>query len=455
MLPVLADRSGAAVWGMLYRGQLTERPKRFPSEEESGRSKTLGWVFVSQDCRSMKACRTYQTLFALSESHTYYTPNTFYRNDQREEAALRWLNAIVVDVDVKDQKNAQNHGLSPDELLERIAAAGLPCPSLIVQTPSRGYHVYFVLDTPRKAYSNAIQTYKKLQLSIASAIGGDRQAIGAERWFRLPTPETIVFQSNQRTNFAELIDWLDINDTEAPKGAEKALQGKQGLLERGAVQTLLEGTEKGKRDNACYTLALAFKAEGCDEAEAEDRLQEWNSRLADPLPIRIVSQKVRSAYKPGAPAGPSAEWVRYLSGQAFSYRVWESAKPRSERKTSHYHEWAADVIETLAAQPNGELAGSQRELAGVWGMSLSTFQHVIKLLLELGKITVTVEGKGRAAKTILRLVKDAKVALLRPSHNRKKNVPDSNTFTLVGVVGGVPAAGRRGFLRRFGGRPDG
>jgi hypothetical protein len=95
--------------------------------------------------------------------------------------------------------------------------------------PSRGFHVYFVLDKPRKAYSNAIQTYKKLQLSIASAIGGDRQAIGAERWFRLPTPETVVFQSNQRTNFAELIDWLDINDTEAPKGPEKALQGKQGV----------------------------------------------------------------------------------------------------------------------------------------------------------------------------------------------------------------------------------
>jgi hypothetical protein len=115
------------------------------------------------------------------------------------------------------------------------------------------------------------------------------------------------------------------------------------------VQTLLEGTEKGKRDNVCYTLALAYKAEGCDEIEAEDRLQEWNSRLADPLPVRIVSQKVRSAYKPGAPAGPSAEWVRYLSGQAFSYRVWESAKPRSEPKTSHYHEWAGDVIDTLAA----------------------------------------------------------------------------------------------------------
>ncbi|MGN7308824.1 hypothetical protein ACTHQ2_23050, partial [Bacillus subtilis] len=72
MLSVLADRNDAAVCRLLYGQQLTERPKQFPSEDESGRSKTLGWVFVSQDCRTMKACRTYQTLFALSEGHTYY-----------------------------------------------------------------------------------------------------------------------------------------------------------------------------------------------------------------------------------------------------------------------------------------------------------------------------------------------------------------------------------------------
>jgi hypothetical protein len=88
-------------------------------------------------------------------------------------------------------------------------------------------------------------------------------------------------------------------------------------------------------------------------------------------------------------------------------------------------------------------------------MSLSTFQHVIKLLLELGKITIAVEGKGRAAKTIIRLVRDAKVALLRPSHKSKINVPDSIAHTLAEVVGGFRAVCRRGFLRRFGGRPDG
>ncbi|MEK5645955.1 hypothetical protein BK138_34440 [Paenibacillus rhizosphaerae] len=422
----------------LFRDQLTDKPKRFMQvREEKNRSHKLGWLFVSNDCRSDKACRTYQTLFLLSSNYTYYTPNTFYRNDSREEANLRWLNALVLDVDVK---NGHNDGLTFPDLLERIRKSGLPEPSIVVQTPSGGFHVYFVLDKPRRAYSNAIAQYKKLQVAMSEAIGGDRQAVGAGRFFRMPTAQNTIYRTDRRVSFDELNDWYWLNQDQINESNRVSLRARQNLLSQPAVQKLLEGAEVGKRDNTAYTLALVFKAEGYDQDAAENELQAWNSRLESPLSKITIRQKVQSAYKPGAPIRPTAGWIEYLSGQRFSYSVWEPAKPRSERKTSHYHEWAGDILDTLCSHPEGEVSGSQRELAASWGMSLSTFQQVTKILLELGKISVEVVGKGRGARTIIRMVKDSNVELLRPlrpGKSLKKNVPDSKTFNFDGVVGGT------------------
>ncbi|AWP25339.1 hypothetical protein [Paenibacillus sp. Cedars] len=181
MLPAIAVRPAAVgtqeAFRLLFGNQLTETPKRFPTEA-TGRAKTLGWVFVSSDCRNMKACRTYQTLLAMSGQHTYYTRRILFTGmiDARK-ATLRYLNALVIDVDVKGADNP-NAGLCLSDLLERISSAGLPCPTMIVRTPSGGYHVYFLLNAPRKAYTNVIQTYRRIQTAIAAAIGGDRRRLG-------------------------------------------------------------------------------------------------------------------------------------------------------------------------------------------------------------------------------------------------------------------------------------
>lgn len=399
----------------------------------------MGWVFLSTDCKRTSVCRTYRTLFLMKVQHTYYTPNTFYDRRSRSQDALRWLNALVIDVDVK---NGQNEGLTLPDLLDRVQVAGLPAPSFVVRTPSGGFHVYFVLDSPRKAYRNVIATYRKLQLAMASALGGDKQAIGPERYFRIPTAENIVYTTQNRVTFSELLDWQDINGEY--QESSKAVCYSQGLLQHAAIQALLKGVEKGKRDNACYTLALAFKADGYSAEDAEAELQEWNASLAAPLSLVMVSRKVKSAYKPGAPEGPNAEWIRYLSGEKFAYRAWESAKPREKRKNSHYYEWAADVMRTLGWRKR--LTGSQRALAALWGMSLSVFQEVTKILVGEKRIALKVRGKGRAAQTTIELVPRGRKVIPFPQRSTTtNNVPASNTLYLVGLVGG-PAFG---FPARF------
>lgn len=428
----------------LYHNQLTARPKRFEKAESPDHS--LGWVYVSNDCQSAKAVRTYQTLFVLSDHYTYYTPNTFYRRGSRNQETLRWLNAIVLDVDTKCGANV---GLCLPDLLEQIRSAGLPLPTMIVRTPSGGYHVYFVLDSPRKAFSNAVATYNKLQLAMAVAIGADQQAVGAERYFRIPTEKDVIYRSERRAAFEELNDWYWLNHEPEQESARKDAWARRGLLDREAVQALLRGVERGKRDNAAYTLALVYKAEGYDQADAENELHEWNYRLESPLQERVIQQKVRSAYKPGAPAGPKADWIYYLTGVPLAYAAkWEAAKPRADRERSHYEEWAVDVLEFLREQNGQQVTGSQRQLAASFGMSLSTFQEVVCNLVQAEKITLEVSGKGRGAQTTLRLVgpKDttrntAKIILFPKyefTNNYIINVPVSNTFKVLGwVVGGV------------------
>lgn len=430
-----------------FRSQIQELPSKH-KQSGTGHGYDFGWIYTSQDCHTYKACRSYETLDLHAQCNTYYTPNTFYRNDRRAQETLRWLNAVVLDVDTK---NGHNEGLILPDLLDRISAAGLPQPSLIVRTPSGGFHVHFILDQPRKAYSNAVRRYQLLQRTIAEAIGADLQAIGAERFFRIPNDSNIIFQTDSTVSFDELNDWYWINHVESRTGHSRAsgradLSGR-GILMHPAFQALLRGVQVGARDQAAYTLALAFKVEGYSDDEAAAKLHAWNELLDIPLPCGQIEKKVKSAFREGAKKGPKASFVTELSGITFQYGpIWEPAKPREERKNSHFDEWANDVIESLKALPGNEIVDSQRKLAAYWGMSLSSFQHVIRMLIESERITVEVTGKGRAAETIIRLVSD-EVELsesdLQSSVVSSKsdvqifNVPDSNTLILDMEVGGA------------------
>jgi len=439
----------------IYHEQLTKEAKRNKHYNDCRHStirnghSDRGYIYTTKNCENYTYNRSYKTLLHQAQEQIYYTPNTFYRNDQRTQANLRFLNAFVLDIDVK---NGQNTGLTVSDLLDRVADAGLSIPSLIVRTPSGGFHVYFMLETPRKAYTNALQQYHRIQKAIAREIGADLNAIGAERVFRIPTIRNIVFQSDFNVSFEEMNDWYWINHSELheqPRMAGKWLKRKgQTLLDHPAFQVILKGVQEGSRDKAAYTLALAYKAQGTSWEDAEEELHKWNSRLDVPLPEKEIERKIKSAYF-GSKHGPGVEFVEELSGMSFSYQIyWEPAKPRSERTNSHFNEWAEDILKSLEDQTENKITGSQRKLADFWGMSLSSFQHVMEKLIASEKITVEVTGKGRGAKTTITLILDpidqeaedgnsaTDQSPKRESHDHSKNVPNSNTNNLVKVVGG-------------------
>lgn len=384
----------------IFQNQLTEVAKRQNDKQTNGYDTEHGWTFLSNNCKNFKAVRTYKTLFAMVQDTTYYTPNTFYRNDKRDKASLRWLNAMVIDIDVKGS-NEENKDLTVIDVLDRIEVVGLPVPSLIVQTDSGGFHVYFYFAVAKRAFQKTIEFYERIQSEIAEQIGGDPIAIGAERYFRVVTDENTVYESDSRVAFQDLVDWMILQQEDRVL-RRKVTVGQCDLLSHPAIRKLLQGVEKGQRDNTCYTLALAFKASGYEKEEAEKHLQEWNTRLEQPLTTFTIKQKVRSAFM-GSKNGPAAHYIRQLSGMPFSYRPFVGKKDREDRQYSHMEEWESDILAYLEKH-EGEVSGSQRKLAEAMGVPFSSFKVVMGRLQAEGRITLVVEGKGRGAKTIIELV---------------------------------------------------
>ncbi|MEH7265790.1 primase C-terminal domain-containing protein [Priestia megaterium] len=436
----------------IYRDQLTNKKKKQSEKQQTGYNNRLGWVFVSKDFtkETTKAVRTYGSLFNVSKDYTYFTPNTFYRNDLRRLSTLRWINAMSIDIDTK---NGENEGMTLPDVQESITQAGLPMPSLIIQTPSKGFHIHWFLEQPKRASDKLNAHYSRIQTCIAEMIHGDVHAVGPERLFRLPTDENTVFHSQTRVSFDELCEWFQLvqeQDQQDVHTYKKGFcKGYESLLKHPAVQKILEGVNKGQRDTACYTLALAYKAAGYDEKTAEAHLHNWNQKNVPQMRQIEVKRKVKSAYN-GRFHAPSAKKIRELSGMLFSYVIWEEAKPREERTYSHIEEWEGDVLAFIRAQ-GGQVSGAQRDLAEQITSSVdaekkipyATFKKVVARLEEQEILSKKVSGKGRGASTELCIIDEVKARRTQSEASKKEqdtvsknNGFNSNTIKDT-VVGGT------------------
>ncbi|MGG0494825.1 primase C-terminal domain-containing protein [Priestia megaterium] len=436
----------------IYRDQLTNKKKKQSEKQQTGYNNRLGWVFVSKDFtkETTKAVRTYGSLFNVNKDYTYFTPNTFYRNDLRRLSTLRWINAMSIDIDAK---NGGNEGMTLPDVQESITQAGLPMPSLIVQTPSNGFHVHWFLEQPKRSSDKLNAHYSRIQACIAEMIRGDVHAVGPERLFRLPTDENTVFHSQNRVSFDTLCEWFQLvqeqDQVDVHTYKKGFCKGYENLLKHPAVLKILEGVNKGQRDMACYTLALAYKAAGYDEKQAEEHLHNWNQKNTPQMRQIEVKRKVKSAYN-GRFHAPSAKKIRELSGMLFSYVIWEEAKPREERTYSHIEEWEGDVLAFIRAQ-GGQVSGSQRDIADQITSSVdaqkkipyATFKKVVARLEEQEIISKKVSGKGRGASTELTIIDEVKARRAQseaPKREQdtapKKNGFNSNTIKDT-VVGGT------------------
>lgn len=390
------------IYNTIFSHHVNKEPKAKKDKQQEGYSPDLAWVFITSDPsdpRAVQKCRTLKTIQYKAEENYYITSSGFYRNDKRDKNSVRWINTINLDFDNMDLL----------EVLDSIERAGLPYPSFLNRTPSGGYHAWYILNKPiRNGKNNKARVLvESIQRSMAREVEADMQAIGIERWWRVPHSNTVFLPTEylETIDIEELITWREINcpEDKNTKYHIKSIKQK-GILQQSLFVNLLKGVEDGQRNHACLTLALAMKWDKIELPEALIKLTEWNKLNSPQLPQRKLEKIVKGAYFSKS-LGPSTLICRDIFGETFTYKSWTPtpAKPREERQRVHIDEWAEDIIEMLQKN-NNTWEGSQRELASILEAPFRSIQEALKLLKESNKIDINIIGKGRAAKTCLTLV---------------------------------------------------
>lgn len=426
----------------LLDGSLTERPRRRPQGAENVND--LGWVFVAgRDFRPVHV-RTYASLEKkLAAGAVYFTPNSFFARHRKTKDALRWLNVLFVDID--------DPGMTVPDVLDRCAEEGLPLPTLANKTPN-GLHVYWKLVNEMpwsskrvRATRKALNLYSALLRRVAAALDGDQAASTAERFLRIPN--RLVYYNKVEYTLQDFCDWRDINsEVAAPEPREAGSLVTAGILDHPAVKRLLDGVEKGRRDNTAFTLALAFKVAGYSQEQALDELISWNFRNRPPLPFAQLRGKVRSAYQDKYRA-PSAYWITQLSGVPFKYQVITKRGEDMAKKRPHgrpdLKPAAREKLLALLRENGGRIeTRNQKELGKLVGVSTTTVRRVVAGLKDEGLMTVETKrlGKGRGAVTTYSLIGDTCAYKAEVEADAGKTIarPQNTIHFGGGVVGGCP-----------------
>lgn len=122
----------------------------------------------------------------------YYTPNVFQQwKKGKKKENVRILNCLWADVD--------EHGLTAEQLEERIALKGLPAPSFIINS-GHGFHIIwklrpFLILNKDKDYFR--KKWKVIMKYISEDLQGDTNAKTEEKYLRVPF--TINNKRNNKT----------------------------------------------------------------------------------------------------------------------------------------------------------------------------------------------------------------------------------------------------------------
>lgn len=406
-------------------------------------AKTEGIIFRSMD-----------KLLENGESLTHWTPNVYSwlgggkgrsiwgHNEQN----LIQINTFVADIDypVNETKTDMN------TLLLYLLEEGL-LPTLILDTP-KGYHVYFFVQNynvnndlfDKPSYISNANDYKSLKVAkrisenIRFAIKKRLPQVdmGCNHFgiFRFPTQKNIVhYEPNFVNTFEGYLKWSQ--EFEAKEKAEKKSKLKvlgNAKVEKGFRQIdskwfdflIHTDIQEGDRNTTIFTLALACKSSGLSFAECIDVIDQIS--FTNDLSDREVKRTIKSAYE-GDYKGAKATYINDIissyatpsqyelyavkddsmpqkSGKVDSSRWVKFAKPREERKYSHFDESQADLLAYLESKQK-ELNESENyltigmaELSTATGIPLSSLKLILKQLKQKGLIILKTQ-RGRNGKT--------------------------------------------------------
>ncbi|TYV33114.1 primase C-terminal domain-containing protein [Listeria monocytogenes] len=406
---------------------------------------------------------------------SHWTPNIFrwgtYSDQQRKfikghsEDNLQQINTYVIDVDTLNVDVAKMV-MASMKILNQT-------PTFILQT-NKGFQLYFVLENP--AFISNANNFKSLRVAkriamnlkhaFAEELPGVDKGCNDFGFFRAPNTNNVIFENlTNQVQYTDLIEWSKIysEKTNRPglklvKAAEteKAYDATTQKWYRDLANLTNVRGHKNQygRNNTIFTLALACYSAQKSYEEAYNELDIFNSNLEQSVSNRELVKCLENAYS-GKYQGAELEKVTAIlqtyahSDYEISYSktiIYDEAgkvkpqffrkhkKKRAERKYSHFQEWEADLekyIEKTMLDGQVFIEKSQREMAEETKIPYATLK---KLLKQSKRIISRVEGRGRAAKTLLSTAAIVVEAAIRHAITKKQEKKEAyitflSTFT--------------------------
>ena len=378
-----------------------------PGKNSKINEKDAGHIYVSSingGKMQQKAVFTQKGLRRLA-GEQYVTASSFFNSQWgRKKKNLRWINALVLDFDV--EKNGEE--IDKHDIVLRVAEAGLPAASMLVRTPSGGIHAWWFLK-PVRGTQRAIRLYETLHASLVAGLGADTAAVGAERPWRLPTNQNVIYSSKRKYKLSVFRNWRDENRPQDMPGQQQR-KGQvyaftAGLLSHPAIKRLKQGVSKGHRDNACFSLAVAHLLSSYSTVETEQILLTWNQlntpAMQDGKVIKCVASAVKGLAKDYQHYyNAMRSKIRDITGIEIKYRPITPAKARNERKRSHIDEYKQDILNLLQKR-GGRMIFTQSSLAKQLNAPLRSIKLALKELEKSGSIFKDAIRRGKKSFTII------------------------------------------------------
>lgn len=384
---------------------------------------------------------------------THWTPNVFcfgtYDNSRQfvkghSEGNLRQINTFVVDIDIAGEK--YNHGEIALAALDRLGFM----PTMILDTP-KGYQTYFILKEPayvtKKSNYKVINVAKRISENIRKELAKDLAGIdiGCNHFgiARIPRSDNVLFFEESYTyTFQEWMNWsMTISEDKKAEVIQFPHQKNEILQLDEKWVGLLINSEKliGSkavlgRNNAIFTLSLAYYSSKSPIETCEYNMIMFNDRLKNPLKESEIKRIIKSAYSSKYEAA-SKDYIREIchtwidssltDDQLFSQpKGWyKFKKDRKERVRSHSKEWQQDILAYLSSQSytyKPFVYSTKKEIREEIGVPERSFDAALKKLKETNQVFYRVM-RGRGGGIMIASVK----ALMRTVILTKKEVREA------------------------------
>ncbi|ECB9830364.1 plasmid replication protein [Listeria monocytogenes] len=463
------------------RGVLSVQNHFAELEAKNGHKKGVQFVVrQKEDLQRTKGVRGFivtsqEALIQEVNKISHWTPNIYrygtYSDDQRKfvkghsEENLQQINTYVIDVDTLNVDVAKMI-MASMKILNQT-------PTFILKT-NKGFQLYFVLENP--AFISNANNFKSLRVAkriatnlkhaFAQYLPSVDQGCNDFGFFRAPNTSNIVFEKlDNQVNFTDLISWskqysIDNNrqGLKLVKAAEteKAYDATTQKWYRDLANLTNVRGHKNQygRNNTIFTLALACYSAQKSYEEAYNELDVFNSNLEQSVSNRELVKCLANAYS-GKYKGAELEKVTAIlqtyansnyeisyskaiiydeKGKVKSQFFRKHKKARAERTYSHFTEWEADLevyLQSKILTGQTFLEKTQRELSEETNIPFATLKKILK---QSKRIISRVEGRGRAAKTLLSTAAIVVEAAIRHAITKKQDKKEAyitflSTFT--------------------------